>query len=288
MGLNAVDNAQPTIDQLQASLNPSSEPNNKIIKSHPTPADPFRESVYNLIPIEYIPPEKQKQYRSKFADQARREYVSGQKTAASMGPPKVFVNGTDGFLKKGDGASLKPKVKAHTPERVMRKAEVPKDKPVIIDTSKKDFIKLNALENINSSAKKPQNNTPAYRFKQDYGKTPTYILKKRQSEAEKEFSMEEMEEALMSSPQGKQQAQMMKEGLVPLPEEERGKILDGLKKNWEKLNSDYQKLSLTVDTVPKIARKVNMEKQLRQLETHIAKFSHSNILVNFNSVYKNA
>ncbi|KAJ3040596.1 hypothetical protein HK097_002518, partial [Rhizophlyctis rosea] len=74
-------------------------------------------------------------------------------------------------------------------------------------------------------------------------------------------------------------------GLVTLPEEERVKILEGLKKNWEKLNSDYQKLSLTVDTVPKISRKVNMEQQLKMLEDNIHKFSHPNILVNFAGAY---
>ncbi|KAJ3396583.1 hypothetical protein HDU92_002531 [Lobulomyces angularis] len=76
----------------------------------------------------------------------------------------------------------------------------------------------------------------------------------------------------------------LERGLVPLPEEERLKILNGLKNNWERLNSDYQKLSLTVDTVPKIARKVNMEQQLKQLEEQLAKFSNSNIMVNFNSM----
>ncbi|KAJ3289949.1 hypothetical protein HDU79_003660 [Rhizoclosmatium sp. JEL0117] len=279
-----------SVDQQSDALQTGDQPI-KITKSHPTPTDPFNESVYNLIPIEIIPPAKQKQYRSKFADQARKEYYTGLKNAASMGPAKVFVNGTDGFMKKGDGNKVKMQIQAinkeaYCPDKTVRKANVPKDTPVIIETSKKDFIKQNALENINSSAKKPLDNTPAYRFKPDYGKTPTYILKRRQSESEKGFSMQEMEDALMSTPEGKKQAQMMKEGLVPLPEDERTKILEGLKANWEKLNSDYQKLSLTVDTVPKIARKVNMEQQLKQLETHISKFSHSNILVNFNSAYK--
>ncbi|KAJ3022991.1 UNVERIFIED_CONTAM: hypothetical protein HDU68_008837 [Siphonaria sp. JEL0065] len=263
----------------------------KIQKTHPTPADPFHESVYKLIPLEFIPPVKQKQYRSKFADQARKEYVTGQKSTASMGPAKVLVNGTDGFLKEGDGNKVKMQIQAinqeaYAPDKTIRKADVPKDVPVIEKATRKDFIKQNALENINSSAKKPLDNTPAYRFKSAYGKTPTYILKRRQFESEKEFSMQEMEEALLATPEGKKQAQMIKEGLVPLPEEERAKILEGLKANWEKLNSDYQKLSLTVDTVPKIARKVSMEQQLKQLETHIAKFSHSNILVNFTSAYR--
>ena len=69
--------------------------------------------------------------------------------------------------------------------------------------------------------------------------------------------------------------------MIRLPEEERVRVLEGLKANWEKLNLDYQKLSLTVDTVPKIARKVNMEQQLKQLEANISRFSHSNILVDF-------
>ncbi|KAJ3061325.1 hypothetical protein HDU98_002761 [Podochytrium sp. JEL0797] len=288
------------IEQQPSSTTPDATPTRdgsaptqtKLTRTHPTPADPFRESVYNLIPVEVIPPAKQKQYRSKFADQARKEYVTGQKNTASMGPAKVLVNGTDGFLKKGDGNKVKMQIQAinqeaYNPDRTINKAEVPKHLPVMIEASKKDFIKQNALENINSSAKKPHDNSPAYRFKSDYGKTPNYIHKRREAESQKSFSMQDMEEALMTTPEGKKQAQMMKEGLVPLPEDERAKILEGLKANWEKLNSDYQKLSLTVDTVPKIARKVNMEQQLKQLETHIAKFSHSNILVNFNSVYKN-
>jgi hypothetical protein len=49
-------------------------------------------------------------------------------------------------------------------------------------------------------------------------------------------------------------AAQMERGVVPLPEDERIRVLEGLQYNWEKLNGDYQKLSLTVDTVPKISR----------------------------------
>lgn len=71
---------------------------------------------------------------------------------------------------------------------------------------------------------------------------------------------------------------------MALPEEERIKILEVLKSNWEKVRSDYQRLSLTVDTVPKIARKVNMEKQLKEYEELIAKFSNTNIHVKYDSL----
>jgi hypothetical protein len=100
-----------------------------------------------------------------------------------------------------------------------------------------------------TDAKKPIDNTPSYRTKEDYGTVPTYLVKRKQEVEERTLAKAAEEgaeaEAVRSG---------VKDGMVPLPEEERLKILDGLKANWEKLNSDYQKLSLTVDTVPKIAR----------------------------------
>ena len=109
------------------------------------------------------------------------------------------------------------------------------------------------------------------------------------ADQEKKQVQEEIEAA-------QQAAKQFRNGLVLLPESERIKILDGLTANWNKLNGDYQKLSLTVDTIPKIARynklnslfrKVNMENQLKSLEEHIQKFSHTNIYVDFESVYGN-
>ncbi|KAJ1516439.1 Nudix hydrolase 21, chloroplastic [Coelomomyces lativittatus] len=72
------------------------------------------------------------------------------------------------------------------------------------------------------------------------------------------------------------------EGVPPdleLPEDQRLLLLKGLKTNWEKMNSEYQKLSLTVDTVPKITRKLTIEAQLKQLEEDIQRFSHEKIRI---------
>jgi hypothetical protein len=92
-------------------------------------------------------------------------------------------------------------------------------------------------------AKKPPPPPPKYLKKKDYGVTPTYIVKRNEEEKGRhEHELEEKHDEIGD------------EGLVMLPEKERLSILEGLKKNWQKLNSDYQKLSLTVDTVPKIAR----------------------------------
>lgn len=246
----------------------------KIYKSHPIPTNPIDESVHKLLPTEESPPPKKAMYRSKFAEEARREYVSGQKQSASMGPAKVQLNKAEAFLRKG--AVQRPQIEKFMPDRSVRKAPVPKDTPNLAVPSKKDFIKSNALENINSVAKKPITNTPAYRRKADYGRTPAYLEQRKQLSEE---ARESKQRALAEAAEDDQSIQ--KNGMIRLPEEERVRVLEGLKANWEKLNLDYQKLSLTVDTVPKIARKVNMEQQLKQLEANISRFSHSNILVDF-------
>lgn len=122
-----------------------------VTRSHPIPSDPFDESVYGLIPQVIIPPPKAERYRSKFANQARVEYFSERKQTASMGPAKVFVNPPQLFLKKGEREKNSNAKQHFSPDRAVRKAPVPKDSGQIPEKTMKDFVKLNALENINSS-----------------------------------------------------------------------------------------------------------------------------------------
>lgn len=84
--------------------------------------------------------------------------------------------------------------------------------------------------------------------KKNYGRNPIYLDQRiNEQEAQKQRLLQEMEfHELKQS--------MAPSNLVLLPEPERIKILAGLRANWDRLNTDYQKLSLTVDTVPKIAR----------------------------------
>ena len=84
-----------------------------------------------------------------------------------------------------------------------------------------------------------------YIKKKDYGKAPSYLedrkaAMKQQQEDDKQAELERQEEE--------------NKLYHLLSETDRIKILAGLKVKWEKLNTDYQKLSLTVDTVPKINR----------------------------------
>lgn len=43
----------------------------------------------------------------------------------------------------------------------------------------------------------------------------------------------------------------------------------GLKKNWKELQKEFQLLPMVTDTVPKIKRKTQLEKQLKELEKDI-------------------
>ena len=121
------------------------------------PTDPFNENVYRLIPEEYVPPPKEVRYRSKFASQARQEYKVGTKFAASMGPAKVPVPAPTHYLKKGDGSIVQKAgsfyiylVPKSERDRAIRKAALPAEPAPLVTPSKKDFVKQNALDNINS------------------------------------------------------------------------------------------------------------------------------------------
>ncbi|KAI9175246.1 hypothetical protein H9P43_006607 [Blastocladiella emersonii ATCC 22665] len=243
----------------------------------PIPQDPFDESVYNLIPIAITPPPKPPRHVSKFAGMARTEYRSGVKPMASMGPLRVVSFGPERFLRKGDGEKLKVEIPKHQPDRTTRKAPLPDEPGNIPGPSGTDFIKLNRATMAYSEPPAPPAPPRSFLRKANYGRNPTY-LDHRKEEAELTALQAEIEahERAAHGPNG-----LGNNELVPLPEDERKHILDGLKANWEKLNSEYQKLSLTVDTVPKIARKVNMEQQLKRIEEDILRFSHENIYVRF-------
>ncbi|KAJ3339305.1 hypothetical protein HDU93_008412 [Gonapodya sp. JEL0774] len=234
------------------------------------PQDPFDESVYRIIPVEHRVPPKPPLYHSKYSNEVREKFKIPKKPHAIMGPdrPEGAALSPDNFLRKGEG-ERRLDVKAASGkgdrDRTIRKAPLPNEDGRVASAANKDFVKLNALDNINSAPKKVP--VPAQRYvnKQDYGRNPEY-LSKRKKEAE-------IAQKMLSEARAHQQHQeVLSTGLMPLPEEERIKILDGLKMNWSKLNEEYGKLSLTVDTIPKITRYMLPE-------TDIAKFSHANILV---------
>lgn len=73
-------------------------------------SDGYQESVYNLIPKEYIAQARPPRHRSVYAGMARHEYKQSQvKPAATIGPAEVSKISPKQFLKKHTTEQKKPK-----------------------------------------------------------------------------------------------------------------------------------------------------------------------------------
>ena len=86
-----------------------------------------------------------------------------------------------------------------------------------------------------------------YRAKEDYGRTPEYL------EAHK-LEMQQRQAEEMAREAALEQQRAAASGLTLLSDADRLQVLSGLKANWEMINREYGKLSLVVDTLPKITK----------------------------------
>ncbi|XP_028606263.2 enkurin-like [Podarcis muralis] len=236
------------------------------------------EIIYNLIPKEEKKPVKTVRFMSTFKPTVIRE-IQERKTAPSktMGIPKLYIPTPREFLRKH---ANEPKLLKRRRNQGMKKPpglNVPErnDHPIMGIRSKKDYISSNVAEAIMAVAKKPlracvdvrkgdkfllddSGLIQRYLHKKDFGVTPKYI-KKRIMDAKK--AQEESDAYL-------QQA-LMQKGLTRLSKAEKEKIMEGLKKNWEEINHEYQSLSVFLDSIPKRLRKEKMEVEMMQLEHYI-------------------
>ncbi|NP_001187760.1 enkurin [Ictalurus punctatus] len=237
------------------------------------------ESIYNLIPREEEKIEKAPRYTSRFREQVKEEKKQNKESNKTMGPAKVEMPSPDKYLLKH---SRDPKLSEKKPfsyrdEIQPRKPRIPAktEQPLRGIQTKKDFVRINAVENIMAVPRKPppayahtkhgdkellENSglVPKYLKKQDYGQTPEY-LSHRQEEVR--GAQEEYDRYVKEK---------MKEGAMKqLSEKERLDILHGLKKNWDELHHQYQDLSVITDTLPKKNRKERLESEMKQLEKDI-------------------
>jgi len=217
-------------------------------------------------------------YRSIYADKVRMEEQTSHNPISNgiYGLPKGKGKKEipSNYLKKGDGEKIKYHVKTQESSRLFMKPPLPTEIPIIPKPNNKDYITINALDAIHST---PKNVKPPPRYyvnKKDYGQKPKY-LNKRMAELEKQILEKEKEE-IISEFERKQRGSRR---LVCIPSAQKESILQGLKDNYQALNNQYQKMSLVSDTVPKIIKKTNMEKQLKQYEKDIQKFEFPNIYV---------
>ncbi|XP_065054052.1 enkurin-like [Rhopilema esculentum] len=247
------------------------------------------ESIYNLIPKVSEPPPKPPKHVSKFSSSVKTGYKKDKQMNKTMGPAEVNVNEPKSFLKKHEKEPRLPdKSSFNYPDEERRKPAVPKhtEKPVMGLKSNRNFITNNAVDNIMSVPKKPvatfvdtrdgkkhelepSGLVPKYIKKKEYGKTPTYLAKRKE---DIEQAQRDYDEYIKES---------MKRGAMDcISDSERQAIIDGLKRNWEEIHHQYQGLSVVTDTAPKKNRKERMEAEMNQLERDIELLEkHSNIYI---------
>ena len=167
------------------------------------------------------------------------------------------------------GNETLPQVNKFAYDQNFKKEPVPKhnEAPVHGQRSGKNFLVTNAIENILSTAKRPEEQ-PDYLKKKDYGKTPAYLERVKDS-IEGEYRMiQHLHE------QHNQERQC-------LSEDEVREIRDGLKRKWDEVNREYQKLTHVrlVDTTGLKRRKEGYEAQMAEIEADIKKLNKLYVFV---------
>jgi hypothetical protein len=272
------------------------------------------ESIYNLIPEKVVKPQKPAMYRSKYpADTAPSGSTFGRAAAAQIyptniggdyevapsnhrykqkgatfGPQDEHYSDPTSFLRKSAKPALPPPKRfEYTDKRIATVAETIGNPVELEVRPARNFIAENAMAVIRGGnddptviAKKDQPTTN-YLKKSDFGKVPKYLNKvKQEVAAEKEYIAEAMaqEREMMMASQPKMRM---------LPEEERLRLLDQLKKKWEAVNKQYQGMTHLVflDTIGKTRRKEEYEAQLQQVEKSIEKLSKKFVFVQENDPY---
>ncbi|KAG2469224.1 ENKUR protein, partial [Polypterus senegalus] len=186
----------------------------------------------------------------------------------SKEPLKADTHGPYNFLRKHSKEPKLPKKKPFRyPDHYMRKPPLPSlmDIPIMGIQNNRDYITLNAVEVIKGAPQKSMpyyttkkfyddSGCPIFIYKEDYGKLPEYIVRRR--EKQKEYETYLAEKARREVPK-------------PLPESERQKIIQGLKNNWNALNRQYLCLPMVTDTVSKRVRWETLEKEMDELDKQI-------------------
>lgn len=191
------------------------------------------------------------------------------KRERSLGPAAPHNSNAGDFLRKGG----KDVVSTDMPPQFVRPLVRPKkptvparsEKPVMGLQTTKNFLVANAVENILAVPKKVDDENPRYVSKKDYGVVPAYLDDvKAAIEDEKAVLREYLEEEVNTTDEPM---------AVEMPAKERRALILKLKKKWDSVNHEYQKIShqTILDTINKLKKKEFFEATLESLEKTIEK-----------------
>lgn len=246
------------------------------------------ESIYNLVPREYIEPPKPPMHRSHHdpnqnltgstfgchnSTRLPGAGVVDKREGSLFGPHKTLPphKSTINRLKKTGVNTLSGSGEFHYTDE--RKPGVPTrtERPVLGITSNKNYITANAVEAILMVPRNTTKQELNYLEKEDYGKVPEYLTHVKE-EVRRE---NEMIEKYINEQMGTTEREPEK--YEELTEVEREQLLYDLKQKWNEVNTKYQKVThlVRLDTLGQIRRKEQMESQLKQLETDIERLSRA-------------
>ncbi|CAM9229621.1 unnamed protein product [Chrysoparadoxa australica] len=159
---------------------------------------------------------------------------------------------------------------------VSAKPAIPKadDAPIMGLKGSKNYITANAVNAILSKPKQLHQEPISYLNKEDYGRVPEYL----QHVKDEIIAENDMIDSFVKEQMGIND--IVKNDCLPMPEQERLELLDGLKSKWDSVNAQYQKLChQTFFEHNRLEQKRKLEKSLDQIETDIETVSHGNIFV---------
>lgn len=163
---------------------------------------------------------------------------------------------------------LKPK----TLKPLSRGGSVPRlsEAPIMNLVTSKNFIVANAVEAILAMPRKLGFEGKDYMKKEDYGKTPKYLKNIKQD------IRDEMDYIRAFN----QQDAPLERQIAPIDENERHRLINGLKAKWEEVNTAYQAHShLTLLSKGKALRKERWDAELQNIENDIGKLQKKDLLV---------
>lgn len=256
------------------------------------------ESIYSLIPKEYVPPPKPKRYHSKFPPgtnptastfclrttskvisnvHGEYDYFSGPHLSKSLSATFGQFKGAakpqpDQFIKKGTGTIKLPEVRKFARSGERKPPVTTRDeRPILGLQTEKNFIVANAVDVILKAPKKlPEPEDPLKR--RSYGQVPPYLSKIKQDLNSEYETLQQLHREA--------EAEADKQRYL-LPAEEVQELISGLKKKWEAVNREYQNVThiVKVDTHGLKRRKEGCEAQLAQIEKDIQTLSKPYVFV---------
>lgn len=232
------------------------------------------EVIYRILDKAPPEPPKTPRYTSKYKSQLTERKPSPKHR--NFGFAETPLRPPSNFLRKGKGTTHPVQKSDHKCCNTTHLPPVPKtasrdkkkDKPcpnfkvINIKNAAKTREKHKEPRQVDSrdghlSRLSGSGKVPEYALRKDFGRIPTYLVKRNRR------IMKELEEMRL--------AEEKKESLCKLiSEEERQKLLKDLKHNWQLKQKAFLQLPIMTDTIPKILKKTKMEEELRELEKDIA------------------